>query len=185
MNMQLRQSARLLASAAALLLATTLTSCGFDYATDRVYTPGAGTNERDALVDVLNAVIVSGQDGSGTFVASFANNDRREEASVESLEGSGEFSSLEVEDFEPVDLAPGQLVNLATEGGIVVRGEFSPGDFVTVDISFGDGDSVEMDVPTVTNCGVYEGLDISQSDSSASTSSESDQCAETGAPEEE
>ncbi len=49
--MQLRMPARLLASVGALALAATLSSCGFDYATDREYTPTAGVNDRDAQVE--------------------------------------------------------------------------------------------------------------------------------------
>ena len=76
LKMQLRRSARLLTATGALVLAASaLTSCGFDYATDRVYTPGAGTNDRDGSVDVLGAVVVSAEDGSGTLVASFSNDD--------------------------------------------------------------------------------------------------------------
>ena len=63
-----------LALTGAMLAVPALTSCGFNKATDRVYTPAAGVNDQDAMVDVLGAVIVSGQDGSGTFIASFANN---------------------------------------------------------------------------------------------------------------
>ena len=65
-----------LASAGALVLATvTLSSCGFNYATDKVYTPAEGVNNRDSRVDVLNAAIVATEDGKGTFVASLSNND--------------------------------------------------------------------------------------------------------------
>ena len=45
---------RLLLSAATVVaLAAPLSSCGFDYATDRVYQPGSGANNRDGAVDVL------------------------------------------------------------------------------------------------------------------------------------
>jgi hypothetical protein len=182
-KMQLRPSARLLAAVGAVVLATALSSCGFGYATDRVYTPGNGANDRDASVDVLNAVIVSAQEGSGTFVASFANNSADEPATVESLAGAGDDSALEVGDFDPIEIAPGALVNLATEGGIPVTGELEAGDFVNVTITFGDGESVDMQVLAVTDCGPYEGLDTSASD--GATPSGDDQCDETGAPEQE
>ena len=39
--------------AAALLVAPALSSCGFNYATDRVDTPGAGVNDREKSVDVV------------------------------------------------------------------------------------------------------------------------------------
>ena len=65
--MQLRPLA---IAAAVLALAAPLSSCGFDYATERDYTPGSGANNREGVVDVLSAVVVSGAEGSGTFVAS-------------------------------------------------------------------------------------------------------------------
>jgi hypothetical protein len=183
--MQLRTSARLLASVAALLLATTLSSCGFGYATDRVYTPADGVNDRDAKVDVLNAVIVSGQEGSGTFIASFSNNEADKPASVDTLAGAGEDSALEVADFDPIEIAPGGLVNLATDGGIPITGDFGPGDFVTLEVTFGNGESAEIDVPTVTACGPYTGLDTSATADDGGAPAESDQCGATGAPDEE
>ena len=177
--MQLRPSSRLLAATGALLLAASLSSCGFGYATDRVYTPANGANERDAGVDVLNAVIVSGQEGSGTFIASFANNSQSAEAGVDEFAGAGDDASLQATGFKQITIAPGQLVNLADDGGIAVTGDLAAGDFVTVTMTFGDGQSVEMDVPTVTACGVYEGMDASGGSSGGASGSGSteDQCA--------
>ena len=44
---------RSLATAAAVLaLAAPLTSCGFDYATERDYTPAGGSNNREGVVDL-------------------------------------------------------------------------------------------------------------------------------------
>ena len=157
--MQLRPSARLLASAGALALAASLSSCGFDYATDRIYTQAAGVNDRDAQVDVLNAVVVSGQEGSGTFIASFANNNQLEAATVESLAGGGDDSALKVKGFSPIEIDPGQLVNLANDGGIVVKGDLGPGSVVTVTVAFDNGESVELDVPVYAPCNEFEGLD--------------------------
>jgi hypothetical protein len=159
--MHLRPPARLLAVGGALALATVLTSCGFDYATDRVYTPAAGVNDRTATVDVLGAVVVSGQQGSGTFVASFANNDEANSATVASLAGAGDTADVTVDSFSPISIAPGALVNLATDGGIVVKGDFGPGDFVTLAIGFGNGETVQLDVPVTPPCDEFEGLDTS------------------------
>jgi hypothetical protein len=187
--MPLRQSARLLAAAGALLLAApVLTSCGFDYATDRDYTPGAGTNDRDALVDVLAAVVVSGQEGSGTFIASFANNVEDKEATVTGITGTvtqhGEdgkdaTSDLTVDSFSPITIPAGGLVNLADDGGVAITGDFQAGDFLDLTITFGDGSSVTQEVPTYTSCGDYEGLDTSGASSSASptASTSEDPCA--------
>ena len=57
LSMQTRRSLRLAVGALVLALPL-LGSCGFDKATDKVYTPAAGTNDRDGDVDVLSAVIV-------------------------------------------------------------------------------------------------------------------------------
>jgi hypothetical protein len=160
--MQLRPPARLLAATGALVLATVLTSCGFDYATDRVYTPAAGSNDRSADVDVLGASVVSGQEGSGTFIASFANNDELEDATVVSLAGAGDDADLTVASFSAITVPAGQLVNLATsDGGIVVTGDLGPGGSVRMTIGFGDDETVTLDVPVVAPCDEFEGLDKS------------------------
>jgi hypothetical protein len=149
---------RTLALATTALVLSALTSCGFDKATDRPYTPAAGVNNRDASVDVLNAVIVSAEDGSGTFIATLVNNDELEDASLESLEGLDQ-TQVTFSDFSPIEIPAGGAVNLAEEGGIEVEGEFEQGDFVPVSVQLGDGQRVEMDVVVVTNCGDFEGLD--------------------------
>jgi hypothetical protein len=171
--MQLRRSARLLTAAGALLLAApVLTSCGFDYATDRVYTPGAGVNDRDASVDVLSAVVVSAEDGSGTLVASFANNDQDSTATVEDVKGSGDSSSLRVKGFSPIEIPAGGLVNLAdADKPINISGDFTTGDFVTLSFTFDDDQTVEMKIPTVKDCFEYEGLD-----KTADSPTPSDEC---------
>jgi hypothetical protein len=161
-KMPLRMPARVLAAAGALALTTVLSSCGFDYATDRQYTPGPSTNDRDGLVDVLGAAVVSAQEGSGTFIASFANNDPEGEASVESLTATTtEGDELEVDEFKAVEIPAGGLVNLAEEGGIVISGEIAAGDFIEVSIDFGDGSSVDMEVPVMASCDQWAGLDES------------------------
>ena len=152
-----------------LLSAPLLTSCGFDYATDRVYTPANGVNAREASVDVLGANIVSAQDNSGTFIATFSNNDQRHSNTVESLAGA-EGNTIQVESFSPITVKPGGLVNLATEGGIPVSGSFKAGDFVPVTVSLGSNERVTMRVLVVTDSGQYAGLDISGSGSSSSES---------------
>ena len=154
--------ARLLAVGGAFALTTVLSSCGFNYATDKIYTPAAGANDRAASVDVLGAVVVSGQEGAGTFIASFADNlaenEDLEPKTVESIAGAGDDAELEFDAFEPIEIPPGELVNLESDG-IVVRGELGPGDFVTLTIGFGNGESVEVDVPVVPPCDEFEGLD--------------------------
>ena len=156
-----------------LLLATpVLSSCGFNYATDRVYTPAAGVNDRDASVDVLGAVIVAKQDGAGTFIATFSNNNQDKSNTVESIAGSGD-SPAQAGTFSPIKIKPGSLVNLATVGGIPVTGTFELGNFVPLQITLGTGQQVTMTVPVVPDSGDYAGLDTSGESSSSSSPSES------------
>jgi hypothetical protein len=164
--MQLRRSARLLTAAGALLLAApVLSSCGFNYATDRPYTPGAGTNDQDARVDVLNAVVVSAEDGSGTLITTFSNNDADKSATVSAIAGADDDTDLKIGDFDPIEIPPGGYVNLADPDGpaadapITVEGDFTTGQFVTLEFTFGDGSSTTLDLPSMSDCYEYAGLD--------------------------
>jgi hypothetical protein len=154
---------RPLATAAAVIaLAAPLTSCGFDYATERDYTPGSGANTREGEVDVLSAVVVSAAEGSGTFIASLSNNDRSDEQSFTGIAGA-EGTTVEVAEFEPVTVPAGGLVNLAEPPAeIVLTGEFTAGDVVPLSFDFGNGESVQLNVPVVADdTGYWEGMDAS------------------------
>ncbi len=155
--MHSRRSLALLTGA--LLLAAPLSSCGFDLATNEVNQIAAGTNNRDSSVDVLGAVVVSGEEGKGTFVATFVNNDVTEPATVDSV-GAQDPAAAEVVDFTPVEVAPNGLVNLAEDDqGILVEGDFAAGDYLPMVIELSGGDPIEVDVPVVPNCDQWEGID--------------------------
>ena len=158
--MDRRLSRRKLAIAiGALVLAVPgLSACGFNYATDREYTPGNGTNDLTGVVDVLNAVIVAEEDGSGTFVASLSNNAPAEAIAFEAL-SFGSNSTIEVAPFEPVAVPPMGLVNLAEGQGIKVAGAIVKGDFIELSLSFSDGETADMDVPVVAAQYEYTDLD--------------------------
>jgi len=153
---------RSLATAAAVIaLAAPLTSCGFDYATERDYTPAGGANNREGAVDLLSAVVVSGAEGSGTFVASLANNDT-EEQSLTAISG-GDGTTVEASGFEPVTVPADGLVNLAEPAAdIVLTGDFTAGDFIPLSFDFGNGERVSFNVPVVADdTGYWEGMDAS------------------------
>ncbi len=157
------QPRRTLATAAAVIaLAASLSSCGFDYATDRDYTPAAGANNRDGAVDVLSAVVVSAEEGSGTFVASLSNNDPENAATLTALSGD-EGADVTAAEFEPVEIGAGTLVNLADPAAdIIVTGDFGPGSVVPMTIDFGDGERISLNVPVVADdSGYWEGMDAS------------------------
>ena len=166
--MQIRRSLAL--TAGALVLAVpTLTSCGFDYATNRPYTPGEGVNSVDGEnVKVLNAVVVAGQPDSGTFVASLASSSD-ETMSFEGISGAG-GATVEPDDFTAIEIPPRGLVNLAEEGGPALSGTFEAGDFLPLTLSFDNGDTLTVTVPVVPACEEYEDLDESSPSASASPS---------------
>ena len=152
---------RLLVTAAAVVaLAAPLSSCGFDYATDRDYTPGSGANNREGEVDVLSAVVVSAAEGSGTFVASLSNGSEGEQTLTAV---AGQDSTVTAAEFEPVVIPPGGLVNLAEPAAdIVLTGDFAAGDVVPLTVDFGNGERVSLNVPVVSDeTGYWEGLDAS------------------------
>jgi hypothetical protein len=144
---------------AALLFAVpSLVSCGFNYATDREYTPANGANDQDGIVDVLNAVIVSQDEGSGTFLASLANNDPINTIHMTALD-FGSNSTIEVADFDPVEIKPHQAVNLADGQGIKVQGDFAKGDFLPLAVVFDNGESASLQVLVVDATDQWEGMD--------------------------
>ena len=156
---------RSLATAAAVIaLAAPLTSCGFDYATERDYTPAGGANNREGVVDLLSAVVVSGAEGSGTFVASLANNDTEEQSltAISGVSGS-DGATIEAAGFEPVTIPGDGLVNLAEPpADIVLTGDFAAGDFIPLSFDFDNGERISFNVPVVADdFGYWEGMDAS------------------------
>ena len=152
--MQLRRAL----SAGALVLALgSLTSCGFELMTDQPFAPGEGTNTRVGEVDVLSALVVAAQPNEGTFVVTLVNNSP-DEVALNGVSGT----DLEVDEFEPVEIAPREMVNFADEGGIPMSGDFDAGQLLALTLTFSNGDSTEMNVPIVPACGPYEGLDLTE-----------------------
>jgi copper(I)-binding protein len=167
---------RTLATAAAALAVTAaLAACGFNYPTDRVNNITAGANYRDGTVNVLNAVIVSKNGSTGTFIATFVNNSQTKTVSLTGMTGDG--TVVAQVSVEPFPIPPQGLVNLADGGGIAVQGSFTLGQFVALTLTFDDGETVAMKVPVVQDAGDYSGLDTASPSPTASpsdTSSPSD-----------
>jgi hypothetical protein len=137
-----------------------LTACGFDYPTDKVNNITAGVNYREGTVDILNAVVVSKQANSGTFVATLVNNDPANAVTLQSL--SGDNTAIgQVSLPQPLSVPANGLVNLADNQGIPVNGTFALGQFVTLVFKFDDGSTVNLNVPVVLDDGQWAGLDVS------------------------
>jgi hypothetical protein len=153
--MQLRR--RLALMAALVLSLGGLTSCGFDLATDRPYTPGEGSNASDGRVKLLSVVVVAAQPNEGTLILTMVNNSE-DDVALNGVSGA----DLEVAEFEPVEVSPGTAVNLADEGGILVSGDFDAGQMLPLTLTYADGGTTDLNVPVVAACDHYEGLDLTE-----------------------
>lgn len=173
--------ARAVAAGTLVLAAPTLTSCGFNFATDKVYTPAPGANNRDASVDVLNAVIVATNDGKGTLVTTLVNNETEADKgdTLESATGTAlDGSDVTVNVKKPVEVPARGYARLATataenglgeepaaEGlanyrpGIAVKGNFKIGEFVKLTLEFKNAGAVKVEVPVVANNCDWAGQD--------------------------
>jgi hypothetical protein len=141
-------------TAAVALTLPVLASCSsnFNAPTDQVYTPGVGVNDRSGNIDVLHALIVSGEDGSGTVIAGLANNDPEKADQLASVSGAGNDASIQISDGGPVEIPAGGFVQLADEGNIAVTAtQIQPGKFIELTFNFASSESVDIEVPVVAN----------------------------------
>src|SRR4051812_23564497 len=162
-----RRPRHLLAVASLALLLPALAACGFNYQTDQVYQPSVGVNNRDGAVDVLGAVVVSGIEGQGTFVASLANKSEDDAATLTSVAAADPDSGVTVKQIGPVEIPPGGMANLASMGAVSVNGPtVKPGAFVRLQLKFDSGQETEVNVPVVPQEDSY--ADIEPADPSAS-----------------
>ena len=146
---------------AALLLAPTLTACGFSAQTDQVYQAGVGTNDRSGKVDVLNATIVSDEYGSGTFAGTLVNTDTANDDRLDSVSGPGITASRKT-----VDIPAGGNARLADSGVITLKGsKIAPGNFVQLTFTFESGQTTTMQVIVVTANGPYANVPLPKSPS--------------------
>ena len=144
------------AAIAALLLAPALTACGFSAQTDQVYQPAVGVNDRSGNVDILNAVIVSGEDGSGTFAGTLVNKDTSQQDTLDTVSGEGITASR-----VSVDVPPAGNARLADTGELTLEGSaIKPGAFVELTFSFSSGQNTTMKVPVVESGGDYSDVPL-------------------------
>lgn len=156
---------RKLALAAGLvcLAAPVLSSCGFDYATDR---PNVIANGGFALgqngMRVLATRIVADTSNRGVFIATLALNPTANPAVVASrapqLTALGTRSDsayqMTAGSFSPIAVTDTGAVNMAdpSVGGIPVTGDFKAGSMIPVTLTFSDGEKVSVQTPVVTQC---------------------------------
>lgn len=158
---------RSIAAAAVLLAAPALSSCGVSFGaqTDQVYNPSVGVDDRSGQVDVLNALIVSGTNGSGTVVASLVNKNQQTDDTLKGVSGAGKDAGMTVKPGGDTTIPAGGLLNLATQGAVTIHGQrVVPGNFVTITFSFDRAQSVTLDVPVVSHSNPdYAGVKVPSS----------------------
>lgn len=145
---------RRIAALALVLLVPTTGAC--TYQTDQVYQPGVGVNDRSETVDVLGAVVVSGAEGSGTFIASLVNKDLEESATLTSVTAE---EGLTAQLIAPVEVKKESLVNMADLGAVSVSGErAAAGNFVRITLTFDTGQETSVNVPVVDRAEEFSGV---------------------------
>lgn len=143
---------RALALAGLVAVATPLvSSCGFDYATDRPNVIADGGYHIEGDVHVLAARIVAPSDGTGTFVATITVEQSADDATFTGLTGD----HITAGQFQPITIASNTSHNLFTEGGIPVTGDFAAGDSVPVTLEFDNGQSIDIGAVVVKQCDEY------------------------------
>jgi hypothetical protein len=147
-----RRARRALTTAAALVLAVSLAGCT-SHATDFIYTPAQGVNNRDGDVDVLNALIVSAEEGEGRLIAGLANNDLEEGDELTGVSGAGEDAGIQVQlEGGETEIRAGGFLQLAEDDAarITVSGDaIQAGAFVRVTLEFERAEPVEVHVPVI------------------------------------
>jgi hypothetical protein len=141
-----------------LPLLAACSSVGFGAPTGEVYIPAVGTNDRSGSVDVLNALVVSGQDGTGTLIATFVDN---KQDTADSLTGvTGDNLVVTPSTFTlPAGIPVGGHLSLADHAPIAVSGQdVAAGNFITLTFTFATGEPATLQVPVVAN--TYEFADI-------------------------
>lgn len=143
--------------AASTLLA--LSACGFEAQTNQQYQAAVGANTHGD-VDVLNAVVVANDDGSGTISTGFVNNTDAEQSlsSVSATTMSGE--ELPVRGLRLLlPLPKDQLASLglsSDSGGFRITEGVEAGYYVKLTFSFTDSAPVTIEAPVVTRTAEYD-----------------------------
>jgi hypothetical protein len=163
-----RPARRLLLVLVASGLVPLVTSCSFgtsnfDAQTNQVYTPAEGVSDRSGAVDVLNALVVSDQDGRGRFIAGLVNNSKTTDDALTGVQGAGDSSAVHGTLTTPVDVAADAFVQLADQGvePVVLEGDpIVAGHFIDLTVSFQKSQEVTIQVPVVTAEDDYKDVKI-------------------------
>jgi len=147
---------RRIAAASLLVLAPVITACGFSEQTDAVYQSSTGVNARTGQVWILNALVVTGTDGEGTFAGTLVNQSQSQSGQLVSVSGATGTVHVVV--------PPASPVNLATKGKIRISDPaIVPGGYVKLSFQFANGQTTQLNVPVVANEGDYADVPVGPS----------------------
>ena len=161
--------------------AMTLSSCGFDYPTDRVNTIAAGENNRDHTVDALGIRVLATATGEGRLIGSLSNN-LKDDAALETVIAPGGEATAS---FKPVQVPAREAINLATDANVPLTGTFTAGDVVTLELGFSTGEVASLNVPVVKNCYQYKQVPTEAAEGEAADAAADEEHAEGEAHAEE
>lgn len=155
---------RSIAAATVLLAVPALSACGVSFGaqTDQVYNPSVGVDDQSGEVDVLNALIVSGSNGSGTVVATLVNNDQQNDDTLKGVAGAGRDAGMTVKVGGDTKIPAGGLLNLATQSNITAgHKRIVPGYYVEITFSFDRAKAITLEVPVVPHSDpAYAGVKV-------------------------
>jgi hypothetical protein len=152
--------------AAIALLVPVLAGCSnsFDVQTDQVYTPARGVSDRSGPVDVLNALVVSAENGAGTIVTTLVNNDTEDDDTLVSVTVDGAPATVSTEDDAAVIPAGGHT-DLGTSGAVFASsGAIVAGKFVDLIFTFQHGGAITVEAPVIPHEGAYADVPLNQAD---------------------
>lgn len=136
---------RIAVAATAVAAVPLVSACGFDVQTNQLYTPAEGPNNLSGSVDVLNAVVVSASDGSGTLAATLVDSQGGPPDELLGVTGLGDDRDVRATLSGETAVPRGGLLNLATEGGVTLEGaDVVPGAVVRLRFSFAQAQAVTL-----------------------------------------
>ncbi len=148
---------------AVVLVVPVLTGCGsnFNPPTDQIYTPARGVNDHSGLVDVLNTLVVSPSDGSGTVVATLVNGSDSDDRLL-AVTVDGAPANVSAAAGGAAIPALGRN-NLGATGAVsVVDASIVVGTFVDITFTFQHAEAITIEAPVVPNTGDYADVPVKQ-----------------------
>lgn len=150
-----------LTQVALVLAVPALAACSTNFGapTDQDYIAARGVNDRSGDVDVLNVVVVSDTEGTGTVVASLVNN-KTDEDTLTGVTVAG--AEADIADARKNGAIPGGgLLNLGTTGAVTASSsDIEGGRFVEVVFTFQRAGAITVEAPVVPHEGDYEDVPL-------------------------